>query len=78
MCALAQAAHDAGLARDIERLIALGEAGMRAENAVDIRSAPDMLAFCNANGTLMSENKREQEVERSWLEELPAVSVSIE
>lgn len=75
--ALAQAAHYAGLARDIERLIALGEAGMREENAVDIRPAPDMLAFCNENGTLMSDKKREQEVERRWLEALPAVSVSI-
>ena len=75
--ALAQAEHYAGLARDIERLIALGEAGMRAENVVDIRPAPPMLAFCNENGTLMSEEKREQAVERRWLEALPAVSVSI-
>lgn len=75
--ALAQAAHYAGLARDIERLITLGEAGMRAENAVDIRPAPDMLAFCNANGTLMSDRKCEQEAERRWLEALPAVSISI-
>ena len=75
--ALAQAEHYAGLARDIERLIALGEAGMQAENAVDIRPAEDMLAFCNANGTLMSDRKCEQEVERRWLEALPAVSISI-
>ena len=75
--ALAQAEHYAGLARDIERLIALGEVGMQAENAVDIRPVEDMLAFCNENGTLMSDSKPEQEVERRWLEALPAVSVSI-
>lgn len=67
----------AALARDIGRLIELGEEGIGAVGRVDIRPAEDMLVFRASSGRFLPQDKREQAVERRWLEAMPAVSVSI-
>lgn len=67
----------AGLARDIERLIALGEEGLSQSNAVDIRRVEDMLVFRGSSGGLIPLDKGEQSQMQQWMEAMPAVSVSI-
>lgn len=66
-----------GLARDIERLIELGETGLSVKEQVDIRPMADMLMFRASSGGLVPRDKGEQAVAQRWLEAMPAVSLSI-
>lgn len=66
-----------GLARDIDRLIALCEAGLASGARVDIRQAEDMLLLRSESGAWIPTDKREQAAVQRWLEAMPAVSLSI-
>lgn len=74
--ALKLASEYAGLACDIERLIALGEEALCKPESVDIRPVEDMLAFCGAESWIPRE-KREQALMQQWLDAMPAVSLGI-
>lgn len=67
----------AGLAQDIDRLIAHGEEGLLSTDAVDIRRAEDMIYFRSSSGGRIPLDKGEQAVAKRWLEAMPAVSLSI-
>ena len=75
--ALKLASEYAGLACDIERLIALGEEALCKPESVDIRPVEDMLAFCGSSDGWIPRDKREQALMQQWLEAMPAVSLSI-
>lgn len=67
----------AGLERDIDRLITLGEAGLAAAEKVDIRPTENMLTFRASSSGLLPRDKREQTLAQRWLDAMPAVSLSI-
>lgn len=66
-----------GLARDIDRLIALGEEGVSATGVVDIRRVDDVLVLKTSTGGRIPLDKEEQVIARRWLEAMPAVSLGI-
>lgn len=67
----------ADLARDIDRLIVLGERGLADTGVVDIRPVEDMLAFQMQGGGIIPDRKIEQQIAQKWLDAMPAVSLSI-
>ena len=67
----------AALAQDIEGLIARGEEGLLATNAVDIRRAEEMICLRSSSGGRIPLNKGEQTVAKKWIEAAPAVSLAI-
>ena len=67
----------AALARDIERLIDLGEHGLAATGMVDVRRVENMLALQNQDGGIIPQEKQDQLVAQKWLDAMPAVSLSI-
>ena len=66
-----------GLARDIDRLIALCEDGLASGGRVDIRRAEEMLLLQGDAGSWLPRDKHSQATVQRWLEAMPAVSLSI-
>lgn len=75
--AILAARQYAGIAQDIELLIAHGEEGLLHMDAVDIRRTEDMLYFRSSSGGRIPLQKGEQEKAKRWLEAVPAVSLAI-
>lgn len=67
----------AGLVRDIDRLIGVGEEALGSTGMVDIRRMEDMLVFLTSSGGMIPQDKDEQNVIKRWLEAMPAACVCI-
>ena len=65
------------LKNDIDRLIMLGERGLHAKNAVDIRYAEDMVMLRSGDSRLIPRNKASQAITQRYLDAMPAVNLSI-
>lgn len=67
----------AGLAQDIEDLIAHSEEGLLRTDAVDVRRTEDMIYFRSRSGGRIPLDKGEQALAKRWLDAVPAVGLSI-
>lgn len=67
----------AGLVRDIDRLIGVGEQALAASGTVDICRMEEMLVFLTNSGGMIPQDKEEQSVIKRWLEAMPAACVGI-